>query len=37
VGIDGTEKLTGQALEALAVIDEARAAKLEEEMKNPKR
>lgn len=32
-GIEGTERLTGHALEAMAVIDEARAAKLEEEMK----
>lgn len=31
VGIEGVERLTGQALEAMAVIDEARAAKLEEE------
>lgn len=35
-GLDGAEKLTQQALQALALIDDARAAKAKEDLDNVK-
>jgi hypothetical protein len=37
VGVEGLAVLGGQALEAMVVIDEARAGKLEEELNDKRR